>query len=144
MGNYVIRDGELIHAGVKGMRWGVRRYQNEDGTLTPAGKKRYSKGDNGIVADRPKGDRGNWGRDPMSKRKQKWLDDNGINPNRPYGTKPGFKTSTKIGELARYKNSPKVKSALKGVLTGVGLTATAAVVAPAAMVGWGLVKMNMQ
>ena len=27
--------------GVKGMKWGVRRYQNEDGSLTPAGKKRY-------------------------------------------------------------------------------------------------------
>lgn len=34
---------ELIHYGVKGMRWGVRRYRNEDGTLTPAGKKRVSK-----------------------------------------------------------------------------------------------------
>lgn len=32
----------LNHAGIKGMRWGVRRYQNADGTLTPAGKKRYS------------------------------------------------------------------------------------------------------
>lgn len=31
----------LAHWGVKGMRWGVRRYQNADGTLTPAGKKRY-------------------------------------------------------------------------------------------------------
>lgn len=31
----------LSHAGVKGMRWGVRRYQNKDGSLTPAGKKRY-------------------------------------------------------------------------------------------------------
>ena len=29
-----------MHHGVKGMRWGVRRYQNEDGTLTAAGKKR--------------------------------------------------------------------------------------------------------
>lgn len=31
----------LAHHGVKGMKWGVRRYQNEDGTLTAAGKKRY-------------------------------------------------------------------------------------------------------
>ena len=31
---------ELYHWGVKGMKWGVRRYQNKDGTLTAAGKKR--------------------------------------------------------------------------------------------------------
>ena len=32
---------KLYHSGVKGMKWGIRRYQNKDGTLTPAGKKRY-------------------------------------------------------------------------------------------------------
>lgn len=31
---------ELYHYGVKGMKWGVRRYQNKDGSLTKAGKKR--------------------------------------------------------------------------------------------------------
>lgn len=36
---------ELYHYGIKGMRWGVRRYENPDGTLTEAGKKRYSNGD---------------------------------------------------------------------------------------------------
>lgn len=33
---------ELYHFGIKGMRWGVRRYQNNDGSLTSTGKKRYS------------------------------------------------------------------------------------------------------
>lgn len=33
-------NNELVHWGVKGMRWGVRRYQNKDGTLTAAGKQR--------------------------------------------------------------------------------------------------------
>lgn len=33
---------ELYHHGIKGMKWGVRRYQNEDGTYTDAGKKRRS------------------------------------------------------------------------------------------------------
>lgn len=32
----------LQHHGILGMRWGVRRYQNKDGSFTPAGKKRYS------------------------------------------------------------------------------------------------------
>jgi hypothetical protein len=31
---------ELFHHGIKGMKWGVRRYQNPDGTLTSEGKKR--------------------------------------------------------------------------------------------------------
>lgn len=35
---------ELYHWGIKGMKWGQRRYQYKDGTLTPAGKKRYSEG----------------------------------------------------------------------------------------------------
>lgn len=36
-------ENELMHWGIKGMKWGVRRYQNKDGSLTPAGKKRYDK-----------------------------------------------------------------------------------------------------
>lgn len=36
---------EIYHSGVKGMKWGVRRYQNADGSLTAAGKKRRSIGE---------------------------------------------------------------------------------------------------
>lgn len=38
-------NGTLSHHGIKGMRWGVRRFQNKDGSLTPAGKKRYGSAD---------------------------------------------------------------------------------------------------
>lgn len=31
----------LVHHGIKGQKWGVRRYQNPDGSLTESGKKRY-------------------------------------------------------------------------------------------------------
>lgn len=33
----------IAHHGIKGQKWGIRRYRNEDGTLTEAGKKHYSK-----------------------------------------------------------------------------------------------------
>ena len=38
-----IKANELYHHGIRGMKWGVRRYQNEDGTLTIEGKKRYQR-----------------------------------------------------------------------------------------------------
>ena len=46
---------ELYHWGIKGMKWGVRRYQNKDGTLTAAGKKHYAgDGNAGEDAQEPK------------------------------------------------------------------------------------------
>ena len=42
MWNYVYSN-ELMHYGIKGQKWGVRRYQNEDGSLTNAGRKRVLK-----------------------------------------------------------------------------------------------------
>ena len=41
------RQNELTHHGIKGMKWGVRRFQNKDGSLTPVGKRRYDEPNQG-------------------------------------------------------------------------------------------------
>lgn len=48
----------LEHHGILGMKWGVRRYQNPDGSLTAAGKHRYFKTEDGKYKKRTPSDRG--------------------------------------------------------------------------------------
>ena len=41
----------LVHHGIKGQKWGVRRYQNKDGSLTQEGKARYKVGESGALIE---------------------------------------------------------------------------------------------
>lgn len=52
-----MESNELRHWGIKGMKWGIRRFQNKDGSLTPEGKKRYDDdGDSGSSGSKGKSD----------------------------------------------------------------------------------------
>lgn len=53
--NYVF-DDELYHHGILGQRWGHRRFQNEDGSWTAAGRERYGEGEGPRQAAKPKVD----------------------------------------------------------------------------------------
>lgn len=75
MNNYIIKNGELYHHGIKGMKWGKRRYQNADGSLTAAGRKRYER-DQRENAGKKKGDKvgqadpDRWVREDMDRSKK--------------------------------------------------------------------------
>lgn len=47
MEEVITMSNEIQHHGIKGQKWGVRRFQNKDGSLTPAGKHRYTDGEHG-------------------------------------------------------------------------------------------------
>ena len=53
----MIQVSEIRHHGIKGQKWGVRRFQNADGSLTAAGRKRYGDGESSYDYGKDSGDR---------------------------------------------------------------------------------------
>ncbi|MBQ8829958.1 MAG: hypothetical protein IJ022_07710 [Burkholderiaceae bacterium] len=101
-----MKNTELQHWGIKGMKWGVRRYQNKDGTLTPAGKKRYD----------------NDTRELSDKKKEKYVadPDKWVKDDLQAGRKLADETSNLTNKLksvndSKMRNHPKVKMDLSSM-----------------------------
>lgn len=105
---YKIVNGELYHYGVKGMKWGVRRYQKKDGSLTSAGKERYGGNDEFIVSQTKRGEKVVVSKSPtpaftrfISKYSPKVRDE--LSKSSICKIKAGNKT---VGDLQLYQESP--------------------------------------
>lgn len=101
MNLYYESSNELYHHGIKGMKWGRRRYQNADGSLTPAGRKRYSGG--GISGAIRNKQYSNAERDLASVKKQQRQVDSELRELKGYAKNPTGLANSKISTAIRNK-----------------------------------------
>lgn len=95
---------ELKHYGIRGMKWGVRRFQNSDGSLTAAGKKRYGTSENferQYPADKKKSDMALIGASRDAARGAKEVNKNLREVEREKASKKQKKVNKQIEEAAR-------------------------------------------
>lgn len=95
-----MNNNELQHWGIKGMKWGVRRYQNKDGSLTPAGKKRYDSEVNELSEDKAKKYKAN---------PDKWVKDDLRSSRRLTDETSGLTNKIKSAVDDSVRKTPKVK-----------------------------------
>lgn len=99
---------ELCHYGILGMKWGVRRYRNSDGSLTPDGQKRFDKMSNDQLqkalhkqVKKERSKQSGWSN------QWRWLNTIGEN------SKKALDKYSKDSE--KYRNTPEYKSAMKKI-----------------------------
>ena len=97
---------ELMHWGIKGMRWGVRRYQNEDGTLTTAGKKRYDR-DTKDLSEKKKA--------KYEANPDKWVNEDLNSSRRLADESANLTNKLKNANESAMRNSPKMKMDLSSM-----------------------------
>lgn len=120
----------LEHHGIKGMHWGIRRYQNEDGTLTEAGKRRYARNYDYRESDSYKN----------ATSRQKAYRTNLYNVNaKMYGKRAANRIEYKVdNEGIRRGTATRdeyIKSVAKGLALTVGMTVGSKYIAKAALKG---------
>lgn len=121
--------GYLAHHGIKGMKWGVRRFENEDGTLTEAGKKRYYNSDGSLTKKGIKEIPNTNYSDEQQKRDQSIYGKKGVRRINAELNRGNMISGARSLEAQRVEKKEKAKkTAEKALKIGAGITATAVTV----------------
>ena len=105
---HIYRTNDIYHSGVRGMKWGIRRYQNADGTLTDAGKKRYDR-------DQRENDGKNKGDKVVKADPNRWVKEDLIRSRKITKEASGLTNNLKTVNDNAIKNKPKAKMDLSNM-----------------------------